>query len=151
MIRKFCKNDAQSWCSVKTENFIKINSKNYPSEVIELLLKNSSPKKVINESETRLMLVFEEEGRVVGTTALRSTGEITNLFVIPEMHGRGIGKSLLTAAEKKARQKGLPKVFLYSSVFAEEFYKKMGYEMVSEEWEQVNGKPFKTTLMTKNL
>ena len=38
MIRKFQKKDSKAWCQIRKENLLKINSYNYPEEIINFLL-----------------------------------------------------------------------------------------------------------------
>lgn len=59
------------------------------------------------QAQTGLTFVAELAGRPVGLTTLRDTGfsalEIELLAVLPEMHGRGIGRRLVLSADGEAR------------------------------------------------
>lgn len=62
------------------------------------------------QAETGLTFVAELAGHSVGLTTLHDTGfsalEIELLAVLPEMHGRGIGRRLVLSAEGEARRLG---------------------------------------------
>lgn len=67
---------------------------------------------------------------------------ISNIAVLPAVHGQGHGSLLLAYAEKQARALGLAKCALMvapNNLAAINFYKKHGYEIVST---QTHSKPF---------
>src|SRR5262249_19881765 len=59
-------------------------------------------------------LIAWSDGQPVGCVALRRVGdnvaEFKRLFVVPEMRGRGISRSLLIALEEYAREMGYERV-----------------------------------------
>jgi GNAT superfamily N-acetyltransferase len=65
--------------------------------------------------EGRLLLVFEKE-KLAGCIALRKLGrsvcEMKRLFVRPEFHGKGIGRQLVDAIVREAREIGYQKMRL---------------------------------------
>lgn len=80
----------------------------------------------------------EEDGTV--TAYLRmfwktdEPGTIQLGRVLTRCHGKGLGRSLLAAAEKAASQMGAEEIYLESQKQAEGFYRKAGYETVSGEF-----------------
>ena len=61
----------------------------------------------------------------------RTRGTVSNLFVVPERRGEGIGSALLRAAEKALREAGAEAVALEAltdNERAREFYADQGYE-----------------------
>lgn len=76
--------------------------------------------------------VAEVGGQVVGCCALEiiwsDLAEIKSLAVDNDHAGRGIGRKLVSAALKKARQLGLPKVFALT--LKPGFLKKLGFKTV---------------------
>ncbi|WP_144923385.1 GNAT family N-acetyltransferase [Halorubrum salsamenti] len=61
----------------------------------------------------------------------RTRGVVSNLFVVPEWRGEGIGADLLDAAERALRQEGAETVALEALAAndrAREFYAERGYE-----------------------
>ena len=151
MIRAFREGDEHAWCEVINENLLKINSKDYPREVIIILLLSNTPEQALIKVGERVMLVAEVDGKIVGTVSLTIDGEVKNLFVKPSSHANGVGRELLTAIEKEAVKQGFSKLFLYSSVSAQEFYGKTGYAEQCVEWEEINNNKYKVVLMTKEL
>jgi len=76
--------------------------------------------------------VAEVGGRVVGCCALEiiwsDLAEIKSLAVDKDHTNRGIGRKLVSASLKKARQLGLPKVFALT--LKPKFLKKLGFKTV---------------------
>lgn len=65
--------------------------------------------------------------RLVGV-ALVSASSLSLCYVRPEALHRGIGKSLLAAAEAMARQRGVEELHLESTRTAEAFYRRNGFQ-----------------------
>jgi putative acetyltransferase len=76
-----------------------------------------------------LMLVAEVDGRVVGFGEIVPTaGELRAVYVSSECGRNGVGRALLNELEIRARQFGVPKLWLDSSLTAEPFYRAHGYQ-----------------------
>lgn len=88
-----------------------------------------------------IYLVFRQE-RILGFLSFtihhflhhhQDIGEIVELVVLPESRGQKIGKQLLEAIEKQARQLHLEQIELSTSTYrkqAHHFYEQNGYEML---------------------
>lgn len=73
--------------------------------------------------------VAEVEGTVVGFLGLvRADGQwhLEHLWVLPAMHGRGLGRALFDEAVRQARALGASELLIKSDPNAEPFYVKMG-------------------------
>jgi GNAT superfamily N-acetyltransferase len=78
--------------------------------------------------------VAEAAGRIVGMIAARPQGdgiwEICRVYVLPTLHGAGLGHHLLDIAETHARSAGATRLELWSDTRfrrAHRFYEKRGY------------------------
>ena len=78
-------------------------------------------------------VVRDAVGNVVGCVALDeyspSLVELVSLAVAPSAQSRGIGRSLIAAAEELARQRGYPEVFAIS--LADQLFLSMGFRSSS--------------------
>lgn len=76
--------------------------------------------------------VAEDKNQVVGTCALAvqwdNLAEIKALAVAREYQGRGLGKKLVNACLKEARQLGLTRIFALT--MKDGFFKRMGFQHV---------------------
>ena len=88
--------------------------------------------------ETHSVFVAERNGEVVGWThgveqemlELECGGEIWGLVVAENQRGRGVGRRLIEAVEKWARDRGLENMSVRSNVVRAEshpFYERIGY------------------------
>ena len=80
-------------------------------------------------------LVLCEDGRIIGTGALRrlddTTGEIKRVWLLPEHHGQGLGYQIMTHLLDAACEKGYTRVRLETSPAYQQrafaFYRKLGF------------------------
>ena len=66
---------------------------------------------------------------------------IENLWVLPDLIGKGIGKKLFLHALELARQRGYKTLRLEADPNAVGFYEKMGMLKVDEHHSEVDGQP----------
>ena len=93
--------------------------------------------------ETTKYVVAEENGKPVGFGVIHFRGDplwerpeqvplVMDLFVAPNLRGKGIGKRVLKALEQSARERGFSAVYLQvepdRNPRALELYKKLGYQ-----------------------
>lgn len=116
-----------------------VNSRDYPQDVIQFMVENYSPRRIIEKSSNRLTYVAVDYDRILGTVSLEDD-VISALFVNPRFHHRGIGTKLMMHVESIARKRGYHLVRLSSSITAYEFYQKLGYVTIREEYSEKFGK-----------
>ncbi|MFW2404406.1 MAG: GNAT family N-acetyltransferase [Gammaproteobacteria bacterium] len=96
---------------------------------IEKWLKTREPAVYADEMQKELLVVAEEDGELLGWGAFCSNKkEITNVFVDPVHHRRGVGTAIVTVLEDAARQGGLDSVQLQATGTAIEFYLAIGFQ-----------------------
>lgn len=76
----------------------------------------------------RHAVVFDEQGRPVGTGRLLPDGYIGRIAVQKAARGAGIGGAILTALMQEAEERGDPAVMLHAQTHAEAFYARFGFE-----------------------
>lgn len=85
--------------------------------------------------DSELVLIAEDEGKVAGVivgTIDGSRGYFYRLAVEPEYQGRGIGRKLVEALEKRFCQKGVTRIFIMvnqDNTSVVPFYHSLGYEV----------------------
>jgi GNAT superfamily N-acetyltransferase len=85
--------------------------------------------------EQQDVLVSEEDGRLLGTTARGGTapdGGLWAVFVDPEQQGRGVGRALAEAVLARAADAGFHTLTIAADPNAEGFYLAVGAEKVGE-------------------
>jgi ubiquinone/menaquinone biosynthesis C-methylase UbiE/GNAT superfamily N-acetyltransferase len=81
-----------------------------------------------------------------------SDRELRALYVLPQYAGQGAGRLIMFRLEDMAREKGLRRLSLQSTVNAVEFYQKLGYQKIKAEMHQINDEvSIACVRMEKNL
>ncbi|QGN06911.1 GNAT family N-acetyltransferase [Halorhabdus sp. CBA1104] len=74
----------------------------------------------------------------VGAARLREpeagVGKVERLAVLQSHRGNGLGKALMNAVEREARDRALTTLTLHGQLRVAEFYEYLGYERASEEF-----------------
>lgn len=83
-------------------------------------------------------IVCEDAGRLLGTTSLvfftDTLCEIRALVIAEEMQGKGIGRQLVLAAEKKAlRHSAMRPLRFFALTYTPEFFERCGYERTTKD------------------
>lgn len=115
---------------------------NYPEHWMQIWLPllTISPE-YISENEVWIKII---EGEPVAYCSLKYDGNelwLDNLWVLPEVMGRGIGKELFTHALGRSRQRGAFALKIEADPNAEAFYERMGARRVGEHRSEVDGQP----------
>jgi putative acetyltransferase len=149
-VREFEHQDAQKLSRLIVRNLRQVNIRDYPGEAIEILVSEYTPERIVESARHQLTLVCVIDGEVVGTASL--DGErVRSVFVEISLHKRGIGKRLVLAIEKHAKEQHIKKVFLLSGLSAQGFYERLGYTVVKRFENDLDGIPLPVVYMEKAL
>lgn len=133
-IRRFDKNDATIVSKIICRNFLEVNIKDYSKEEMEHLSEIYNSDKVLEVAGYAHMYVVCIDKKIVGCGAISSfwgsTDEsiLLTIFVLPELHGTGIGRTIIETLESDEYFLRAKRIEIPSSITACQFYKKMGYE-----------------------
>ena len=96
------------------------------------------PEMEVDDEDPRSVHVLARvlDGTPVGTGRLAPGGQIGRMAVLRDWRGRGVGAGLLTTLLDLARTRRLPEVSLHAQREAVPFYRRHGFEPVSEEFEE---------------
>ncbi len=92
-------------------------------------LANKTPRDFLSwlAKEDHFCVVAEANDQIMGVGLLHRSGEVRLCYLAPGAQGRGSGKAIHAALEKKARAWGLKRLHLESTVSARPFYERVGY------------------------
>ena len=100
----------------------------YPRGAVEFFLDWHSDKSILPDIEAGEVCLLFDGGMAVGTVTLHGD-EMTRLYVLPQLQGRGYGRALLDFAEKSIGGK-YGRIRLEASLPAAAIYWKRGYRVV---------------------
>ncbi len=107
------------------------NARDYPAEVIARVAGNFTPEAVLGLLTRRVVLVAVQGEEIVATAAL-DVNVVRSVFVNPALQGRGIGRMLMIEVELRAREAGVTVLSVPSSLTAEPFYTRLGFDTVRD-------------------
>jgi len=79
-------------------------------------------------------IAFDEEGQPVATGRLLPNGHIGRMAVIKPLRGCGLGREVLEALLRQAREDGHKDLLLHAQTHALSFYEKQGFIAEGEEF-----------------
>ena len=132
-IRRFKEEEAKE-VSDLIRNTIRIsNTKDYPLELMELLIETETPEHVLERTSWTHFYVAEDEGRIVGCGAIgpfwgkEDESGLFTIFVHPEYQGKGVGRAIIETLEKDEYFLRAKRIEIPASITGVPFYLKMGY------------------------
>lgn len=133
-IRKIEENDIEYVSLLILRNLNEIMKKHHSDEVIEKFKSHNTIENLRQQMSWKDILVVEEDNEIVATGAIANFGSkqntrysISNFFVKPELHRKGIGKALFNELKKIVIEKGVKILHVPSSRNAIEFYSCIGF------------------------
>ena len=132
-IRPAHDDDAGDISAVILRTLRETNAKDYPGDIIESVARSFTPDAVRRLIDKRTVFVAVIGGRVVGTSSLDGS-VVRTVFVSPEVQRRGIGKLLMAAVERTARERNIVSLTVASSVSAETFYTQLGFTALRDSY-----------------
>jgi len=130
-IRKAISKDAEEISRLIRKNLIEVNAKDYTKSIIKRLYKEYDIKwilKIIKESD---VMVAISKNKIIGTGRFQN-GFIYDVYVNPDLHGKGIGKKIMEILEDLAVKDKYQRVKLPASKTAIKFYEKLGYKLLNK-------------------
>ena len=106
------------------------NAGDYNQAEIELVCRAFAPERIVEAMTRRTVFLARRGGRPVGTVTL-GEGKLHALFVDPALQGCGLGRRLVEHVEASARERGLERLELSSSITARVFYERLGYRLIA--------------------
>jgi N-acetylglutamate synthase-like GNAT family acetyltransferase len=132
-VRLALESDADAISAVILFALHETNAQDYSQDIIALVAQSFSPASVRNLLGSRTVLVALQGEDVIGTASLDGA-VVRTVFVSPSVQGQGIGTRLMAEIELIARIKGVTRLTVPSSVTAQAFYAKLGFQAVRDSY-----------------
>ncbi len=131
IIRRATSEDRHAICEIQRAAILETCRRCYPTEDITVWAGLLSPE-TYYDVENRYIVVAERAGILEGFGQLNEAeGEIDALYVSPKSEGQGSGTALLRHLEDQARSHGVTELKLRSTLNAESFYARAGYDRMA--------------------
>jgi len=147
-------NDVEQIKFLLERNFDEIMSKYHSKPILDKFKSHNKYEDLLNQLNWKKIYVIEEDDEVIATGAFVNYGSkekpkysISNLYVKPEKHGKGIGKMLFNALCQDAKSNCADSFHVPSSRNAIGFYEKMGFTIDNEQPEKDNEATWMTMLL----
>jgi GNAT superfamily N-acetyltransferase len=111
----------------------------YCREAVDMLHGYHDAASIDRDAAQGCMWCIRDGGRIVGTVTV-ANGELSRMFVLPELRGRGIGAALAREAIDHAGRMGLNKLTAWSVPFSRGFYERLGFVMLDADTLNFEGK-----------
>ncbi len=133
-IRRFQAGDAEETAALIARTLRTVNIKDYSKEYIEANISSHSADVLIERANQGHMYVVCDGSQIIGCCAIAGYwGSMTErilltIFVLPEYHGKGIGRSIIQTLEQDEFFLRAKRIEIPASITAVDFYRKMGYD-----------------------
>ena len=132
---------AKELSEIILDNMYKINIKDHGKEVIDRISQHFTESEIKKNFPNRTKcLVALKDNKVVGTASINRYSEdergakfiLQTVFVKIEEHHQGIGKKLMKNIEDIAINIGCKELVIPASIYACEFYRKLGFNYLND-------------------
>jgi putative acetyltransferase len=135
VLRPARSNDARGILEAHRSAVRETASRDYPREIIEIGGPPVTEERVQWYAQGPLLqettLVAEIDGRIAGFgVIIESSNELRAVYVAHEFGKQGVGSVLLQGLERLARERGCKELAMDSSLTAESFYRRHGFEVL---------------------
>ena len=133
-IRKFEAADAEALSALVIKTVRISNTKDYPAELMEELVKSQQPQNILERASWTHFYVVENDGQIIGCGAIgpywgkEDESSLFTIFVLPEYQGKGVGRLIIETLEKDEYFLRAKRIEIPSSITACQFYRKFGYD-----------------------
>ncbi len=134
VVRRYCEADAEEIACLIIRNFKEVNSKDYSQNTIHELAKTHDAEWVKGVASHANMYVFCLDKKIIGVGSISSfwgsktESILLTVFVLPELHGKGIGRTIIRTLEQDELFIRAERVEIPASITAVDFYREFGYK-----------------------
>jgi len=152
-LRAATADDAATLAAIYHDTIHRVNCRDYTPAQCHAWAPPESrdPEGWVRKQASRLTLVAEEAGQLVGFGELEPAGHIDCFYVHHAWQRRGVGRRLLAELEETARRQGVDRVYLEASVTAQPFFLAQGYCVVRHQQVERRGEWLANAVMEKRL
>jgi GNAT superfamily N-acetyltransferase len=127
-VRRATQDDREAIWTVHVRAIREICASSYPADSITAWAQLLSPDSYVGVLREHFFIVAQDAGAILGFGQLdQAKGEVEAVYVRPDRKGQGVGTTILSHLEEAAREAGLKRLQLSSTLNAVPFYERAGY------------------------
>ena len=153
-LRSFTDSDADALVEIYRRAVTEIGPRAYNPEQVavwaKLLPSAERFAEIMNDGRVALVAV-DANDRVVAFGDVEADGHIGFLYVLPDVAGTGVAKTLYDVLEAKAREQDIGKLYSEASELAKSFLLKQDFSVVERRDFEVSGVPIHNYAVEKRL
>ena len=130
-IRKFRDSDSKELAILHRATIRNVNSQNYSKKQIDLWSGMVSAERFRKSGEKNIRFIAINNGKIIGFADYRKE-DLQGLYIHKDYIGKGVGTKLLKRLEKDAYKNGVRTMYCISTITAQNFYEKNGYETLKK-------------------
>ncbi|MDD7516883.1 GNAT family N-acetyltransferase [Ruminococcus flavefaciens] len=133
-IRRFEVADAEAVSAVVIKTLRISNTKDYPAELMEEVVKSQQPQNILERAGWTHFYVVEDNEQIIGCGAIgpfwgkEDESSLFTIFVLPEYQGKGVARLIMETLEKDEYFLRAKRIEIPSSITGCQFYRKFGYD-----------------------
>lgn len=132
-IRRATRQDAAAISQIIIQSLRQSNARDYPPDIIAQVEKSFSTESILALMDQRQIFVATLDHQVVATASL-DRDVVRSVFVHPVHQGLGLGRKLMATLQSIASDAHIEVLRVPSSITAEGFYLKLGFQKVRDEF-----------------
>lgn len=134
IIRRFREEDAKAVSEVIIKTIRISNTKDYPADLMELLVQSETPENVIGRASWTHSYVVEDNGNIIACGSIgpywgkEDESSLFTIFVLPEYQGKGLGRLIVETLEHDPYGLRAKRIEIPASITGLNFYRRLGYD-----------------------
>jgi len=149
-IRDYKTSDAELLWSLFFNTIRTINVRDYTQAQVQAWATDQyDPEYWVKRMKGLAPFVAQIDDVIVGYTDLQSDGLIDHFFCHHEYQGQGVGRALMNHVFEVGQSRGIHRYYSEVSITASPFYEHLGFSLVEEKVEEMNGQKLKYYVMEK--
>jgi GNAT superfamily N-acetyltransferase len=134
LIREYRRSDAADLARLFYETIHSVNRKDYFEQQLDAWAPElPDPELGHSRMSRRCTLVVEEGDELVAFAELESDGHLDMFYCRKDAVGRGVGRRLYEAIERRAIGMGLRRIFAEASITARPFFQRRGFTICEQQ------------------
>jgi ribosomal protein S18 acetylase RimI-like enzyme len=128
LVRRIRRSDTPDVCRLVIATFKEFVAGDFTKNGIRQFIEDQTIEKQLNRLQTMDVFVALDVDKIVGMIEGNGRDKITRLFIDKNYHRKGVGRQLTKKIEDIYKAMEVKKLRVFSSLYAVEFYRKMGFK-----------------------